>query len=85
MNDVPQGSVLEAILLNVFLSDIGIWIECTLSKFMDDTKLTSAVNILEGRDVIQKDLGRFEEWSNVKPLKFNGAKYNPQYHHRLSG
>lgn len=85
MNDVPQGSVLEAILLNVFLSDTGIWIECTLSKFMDDTKLTSAVNILEGRDVIQKDLGRLEEWSHVKPLKFSGAKYNPQYHHRLSG
>ena len=66
--------VLAPLLFNIFVGDMDSGIECTLSKFANDTKLCGAVNTQEGRDVIQRDLDRLERWAPANLMKFNRAK-----------
>jgi len=54
--------MLGQILFKIFIKDIHSGTECTFSKSADGIKPTGAVVTLEGRDTIQRDLGRLEEW-----------------------
>ena len=76
LSGVPQGSVVELELFSIFINSIDSEIECTLSKFADDTKLCGAVDTPEGRDAIQRDLDRLQQWARVNLVGFNEAECN---------
>ena len=47
---VPQESVFRPMFFNIFINDTDDGIECTLSKFVDEVKLSCAVDTLEGNN-----------------------------------
>ncbi|PKU43386.1 rna-directed dna polymerase from mobile element jockey-like [Limosa lapponica baueri] len=93
MSGVPQGSVLEWELFNIFVGVMDNGIECTLSRFANGTKLCDAVDMPEGRDTIQRHPDRLERWACRILMRFNKAKCkvlnlghgNPKHKYRFGG
>ena len=71
LSGIPQGSVLGPVLFTIFINDILDEVESDCKIFADDTKM---YNKAADKHILQADILRLQEWTNVWKLFFNVNK-----------
>lgn len=83
--------MLDPVLFSIFLDDLDNGVECTLSKFTDDTKVGGGADTPGDHAAIQSDLNRLEKWTDRNLTQFSKrkckvlhlGKNNPRHQYKL--
>lgn len=73
LSDAPPGSVLGPVPFDICIDDLDVGIECTFSRFPEDTKLPGNVDLLEGRKALQRS-GQSYQWAEHNWRRLNKEK-----------
>lgn len=71
---VPQWSIPNLTLLNIFINDLDNGAECNLRNFAADPKLGGVTDTPCGCVTIWRDLDRLEKWSYKNFMQFDREK-----------
>ena len=73
---IPQGSVLGPILFVIYINDLPDVIDKNSFAYLfaDDTKIFREIKSQADIDILQKDIDKLVEWSNLWLLKFHPDK-----------
>ena len=77
LSGIPQGSVLGPLLFVIYINELPKIVKSTIYLFADDTKILRSINSLEDTKILQEDLDKLQEWSNIWLLKFHPNKCKP--------
>lgn len=83
-SSVSRGSILSSVLFNVFINDVGDWVDCTHIRFASDTKPGRVAGMTEAHAANQRDLHRLGNrnlimFSEEKCKVLNTGKNNPTH------
>ena len=81
VSGIPQGSVLGPTLFTIFINDIPVDINSSIKIFADDTKLYNDAHL---SNLIQNDLNKLVQWSNIWLLPFNIDKCKVLHYGKLN-
>ena len=73
---VPQGSVLDPILFNIYVSDMPLIVNSPIFQFADDVKMFRTIRTVDDFCQLQQDINLLFAWSKKWQLKFNISKCN---------
>ena len=73
---IPQGSVLGPLLFVIYINDLPdiVDVDTIIFLFADDTKAFRRIKCAIDQLILQKDIDRLTEWSNIWLLKFHPDK-----------
>ena len=74
LSGVPQGSVLGAVLILLYINDIITDVDSKINLFADDCALYREIKSAEDASALQNDLDRLYRWSCDGDMDFNVTK-----------
>ena len=75
MSGVPQGTVLGPMLFLMYINDIAENINSNIRLFADDCVVYRQIDSPQDHVILQKDLNKLVDWSNIWQMKFNVDKF----------